>query len=182
MNDKLTEEMAYHILANLGVLPSKFVDIDQTKSVIDKSFLLSDKITFQSEDQVYKKNIYGCQINISDSKDFKILLADCTQEKNVPEYCLISQLKDSPAFGVYIIFNRLVDDPPESESMIAVNVDKKHWIPCTIYLQATFLAGMEQLKDLGFGWKKCNNYQDLYVQLLSFIKFHNSYFEASDEG
>jgi hypothetical protein len=100
----------------------------------------------------------------------------------VPEYCLVIQLKDAPIFGIYLIFNQLVEDPPEAEPMIAVNVDKQHWVPCTTYLEATFLAGMEQLRDLGFGWIQCKSYQDLYSQLLSFIKFHNNYFGATDEG
>lgn len=183
MNSKLTEQIAYHVFANLGVLPSSFINPEQTKSVIDKQFLLPDKITFVTEEgDVLRKNVYGCQISVTDTKEFKMLLADCTQEKNVPEYCLLIQLKDAPAFGVYLVFNQLVDDPPEPEALIAVNTDKKNWIPCTTYLEATFLAGMEQLKDLGFGWSKCNSYQDLHAQLLSFIKFHNNYFGVTDEG
>jgi len=183
MNQKLTEQIAHHVLSNLGVLPSNFVDQQQTKSVIDKQWLLSEKITFESETgEIVRKNVYGCQVSVTDNKEFKLLLADCTQEKNVPEYCLLIQLKDAPAFAVYLIFNQLVDDPPEPEAMIAVNADKKHWIPCTTYLQATFLAGMEQLRDIGFGWTKCRDYQELYTQLLSFIKFHDNYFGVTDEG
>jgi hypothetical protein len=183
MNQKLTEQIALHVLSNLGVLPSAFVDLEQTKSVIDKQYLLLEKLTFEAEDgHSIRKNIYGCQVVVAGNKEFKLLLADCTQEKDVPEYCLLIQLKDAPTFGVYLIFNQLVDDPPEAEAMIAVNSDKKHWIPCTTYLQATFLAGMEQLRDIGFGWTKCNNYQELYAQLLTFIKFHDNFFGVTDEG
>lgn len=183
MNQKLTEQIAYHVLSNLGALPSAFVNQEQTKSILDKQFILPEKISFESEDgQVSHKHIYGCQVSVTGAKEFKLLLADCTQEKNVPEYCLVIQLKDAPAFGVYLIFNQLVEDPPEAEAMIAVNSDKKHWIPCTTYLQATFLAGMEQLRDIGFGWNRCNEYKELYSQLLSFIKFHDNYFEVINEG
>ena len=182
MNEKLTEQIAIHILSNFGVLPSEFVDLELTKSIIDKQYLLLEKLKFESEDgETIRKNVYGCQVSVGD-KEFKLLLADCTQEKNVPEYCLLIQLKDAPAFAVYLIFNQLVEDPPLSEAMIAVNTDKKHWIPCTTYLQATFLAGMEQLRDVGFGWAKCSNYQELYAQLLTFIKFHDNYFEVTNEG
>lgn len=182
MNQKLTEQIAIHVLSNLGVLPSSFVNIDQTKSIIDKQNLLPEKLTFEVEGgQAIRKNVYGCQVSVAD-KEFKLLLADCTQEKNVPEYCLVIQLKDAPVFSVYLIFNQLVEDQIEPEAMIAVNTDKKHWVPCTTYLQATFLAGMEQLRDIGFGWTKCSNYQELYAQLLTFIKFHDNYFGAEDEG
>jgi hypothetical protein len=183
MNQKLTEEIAYHVLSNLGVLPSDFVNFDKTKSVMDKQFLLPEKITFQTaEGNIIHNNVYGCQITITPAKDFKLLLADLTQEKNVPEYCLFIQLKDSPAFAVYLIFNRLVEDPPDSEALIGVSADKKFWMPCTVYLQATFLAGIEQLRDLGYGWSKCDSYKIQYEQMLSFIKFHDSYFGGNDEG
>lgn len=184
MNEKLTEQIAYHVLANLGVLPSTFTNIDETKKVTDKQFMLPEKISFETEEgALLQKSIFGCQISVTDQKEFKMLLADCTQEKDVPEYALVIQLKDAPAFGVYLIFNQLVEDPPEAEAMIAVNTDKKHWIPCTTYLQATFLAGMEQLRDLAFGWGKCKEYKELHGQLLSFIKFHDNYFEVNtDEG
>jgi hypothetical protein len=184
MNEKLTEHIAYHVLANLGVLPSTFTNIDETKRVNDKQFMLAEKISFETEEgQLLHKNIFGCQVLVADKKEFKMLLADCTQEKDVPEFALIAQLKDAPAFCVYLVFNQLVEDPPEAEAMIAVNPDKKHWIPCTTYLQATFLAGMEQLRDLAFGWSKCKDYKELHTQLLSFIKFHDNYFEVNtDEG
>ena len=182
MNTKLTEQIACHILANLGVLPSTFVDQDNTRSVIDKQFLIQEKVSFEIDGEIVKKNIYACTKTITDSKEFRMLLADCTKEKDLPEYCLLIQLKDAPFFGVYLIFNQLVLDPPDSEVLIAVNSDKKNWMPCSTYLQATFLAGMEQLRDLGFGWTKCSSYKDMYEQLISFIKFHDNYFGGDDEG
>ena len=186
MNQKLVEEICRHILSNLGVITSDFIDQKQTKSIIDnKLFILPETLTFETVDgKTFTNHIYGCQISVSDSKEFKILFADCSQEEDVPEYCLITQLKDSPTFGIYLIDNlscsAFVD--LNTEALIAVNVDEKHWMPCSTYLQATFLAGMEQLKDLGFGWSQCSSYQNLYDQLLSFVKFHNSLFGETDEG
>lgn len=182
MNQKLTEEIVYHVLANLGALPSSFVNQDTTKSVIDKQFLLPEKLTFETEDgQTTHKNVYGCQIQVG-GKDLKLLLADCGQDKTFPEMCLLTQLKDAPAFGIFLVYSNLDFQQFDSEAMVAVNVDAKHWIPCSTYLQATYLAGMEQLRDLGFGWTKCTNYQSQYAQLLSFIKFHNNYYGVQDEG
>jgi hypothetical protein len=184
MNEKLTEEIAHHILANLGALPSDFVNIEQTRLILDKQFILPEKASFETEDgRLLQKNIYGCQISVTDKKEFKILLADCSQEKNVPEFALVLQLKDAPMFGIYLIYNRLVEDPPQAEAMIAVNTDGKYWIPCNTYLQATFLAGMEQLRDISVGWSKLKDYKPHHSQLLSFIKFHDNFFEVStDEG
>lgn len=181
MNDALTEEITYHILANLGVLPSTFVNLEKTRSLIDQQFLLPNKVSFEFDSETKKQNVYGCQISITDGKEFKILLADCSQEKEVPEYALLVQLKDAPAFGIYLSFNRLVNDPPEAEPMIAVMSDK-NWLPCTVYLQATFLAGMEQLRDLCVRWSKVKDYDTQYQNLLDFISFHSNYYGSYDEG
>ena len=181
MNQLLTEQIAYHVLASLGVLPAPFINKDSIKSLLDKDFLLPEKISFDLNGETVRKNIYGCQVTISDGKEFKMLVADCTQDKEFPEYCLITQLKDAPAYGVYLVFTMLTNEPPDPEVLIAVSVDRQHWMPCSTYLQATFLAGMEQIKDIPVGWVKCHHYQEQYHQLLTFIKFHHSYYEVPDE-
>jgi hypothetical protein len=183
MNIKLTEQIAYHVLSNLGVLPSNFVNRESTRSIVDKDFLLSEKITFNTEGgAVLRKNIYGCQVTVADSKELKILVANCTEDETLPEFCALVQLKDSPAFAIYLMFTHLSKEALDPEPLIAVSTDKKNWMPCSTYLQATFLAGMEQIRDLGFGWSKCTDYQDQYQQLLLFIKFHHSFYGVADEG
>lgn len=183
MNRHLTEQIAYHVLANLGVLPADFVDQNVTKPIMDKQFLLPEKVSFESEDgTTLRKNIYGCQINIADAKELKMMLVDCTEEKNLPEFCLLVQLKDSPLFGLYLIFTGLSNEPIDAEALIAVSTDKTHWMPCSTYLEATFLAGMEQIRDLGFGWTKISDYSDMHKQALSFIKFHHGFCGEVNEG
>jgi hypothetical protein len=183
MNQKLAEQIAYHVLSNLGVLPATFIKQDNLQSLVDKKFLLPEKVSFETEDgELIRKNVYGCQISVTDTKEFKMLLADCTQDEDLPEYCLLVQLKDSPVFALYLVFGQLVTDPPDSEVLIAVTPDNKNWMPCSTYLQATFLAGMEQIRDLGFNWSKCLSYQDQYQQLVSFIKFHSKFYGVDDEG
>lgn len=181
MNSKLTEQIVFHILANLGVLPSDFVNQDVTKSLLDKSHVLSEKVSFEIDNKVIRNNIYGCQVMVADSKELRLLLADCTQEKDFLEYALLVQLKDAPAFGVYMVYTKKAEEKVDPEVMIAVSTDKDNWMPCSTYLQATFLAGMEQIRDLGFGWTKAQNYSELHKQLLSFIKFHQNIYWEDDE-
>lgn len=181
MNYKLTEQIVFHIFAHLGIVPASFVNRELTKSIIDKQYLLSEKITLESDGEIVHKNIYGCQAIVADSKEIKMLLADCTETEGWPEYCLLIQLKNAPAFGAYLIYTGS-DDDIDSESLIAVSPDKEHWMPCSTYLQATFLAGMEQVRDSSFAWSKCKDYQEQYKQLLAFIKFHHGFYGVSDEG
>lgn len=183
MNRHLTEKIAHHILANLGVLPSDFVNQETTKPVNDKQFLLPEKVSFESESgTTLRKNIYGCQVAVADSKELKIMLIDCTEEKDLPEFCLLVQLKDAPLFGMYLIYTGLSSEPIDPEPLIAVSTDKAHWMPCSTYLEATFLAGMEQIRDLGFGWTKISDYSDMHKMALSFIKFHHGFYGEMDEG
>lgn len=182
MNPKLTEQIAFHIFANLGVLHADFINHELSKSIIDKTYMLQEKVSFEIEGKVIRNNIYGCQVTVADGKELRLMLADCTQETDFPEYALMVQLKDSPAFGVYMIYTKKVDEKVDPETLIAVSTDKGIWMPCSTYLQATFLAGMEQIRDLGFGWTKVTNYADLHKQLLSFIKFHQNIYWEDNEG
>lgn len=179
MNRDLTEQIAYHIFASLGVLPASFINSDNLKSLNDNQFIIKEKFVFEGEN--ISHNIYVCEIKTTDSIELKIMLGDCTQDEKVPEFCLLVHLKDSPAYGLYLVFNKLSDDPPEAEAMIAVNMDKG-WMLCDTYLQATFLAGMERIKDLGRNWTKCLDYKDQHKLLISFIKFHDDFFGEINEG
>jgi hypothetical protein len=178
MNEQLTEQIARHILASLGVLPVSFIDYDTSRSLNTKDFLLQQRLLFKNEkQQVVKNAIYGCQMIVG-QKQFKIVLGDCSQEEGVPEFCLIAQLTGLPAYGLYMICDPSLD----SEAIIAASVNDKDWMPCSTFLQATFLAAMEQLKDTGLGWVKCTDYQKHYQMLLSLIQFHTAYYEVKNEG
>lgn len=178
MNKVLMEQITRHILASLGVIPSSFIDYNKSRALVTKEFLLDQKLVFKNEGGDLVKNpIYGCQVAI-EKKDFKILLGDCSQDKNTPEYCLVTKLTDNPAYGLYLVNEESMD----SEALIAVTINDKDWMPCTTFLQATFLAAMEQLKDIGMGWNKCTNYQSHYNMLLSMINFHTAYSGDGNEG
>lgn len=182
MNKTLMENIVRHVFANLAVIPSNFVNLDRTKFLMDKDFLLHDKISFVTDNEgVIHNKLWGCQIS-AEQQEIKILLGDCSQEKDIPEYALLVQLKNAPAYGVYLVYNDLVPDKADSEPLIACSLDGKEWLECQTYLQATFLAGMEQIRDIGLSWNKCTNYKIQFESLLSFIKFHNTTYEAKYEG
>lgn len=170
MNDDLKNQIIKHIFANFGVIESKYIDLQNSKSLLDNDFLLKEKIKFE----ISENKIWGCQFSIT-PQSIKVLLGDCSLSDEQKEYCLIIQLEGAPIYGLYLsIYN---------ESLFACSLkDSNEWMICNTYLQATFLAGMEQVKDAGLSLNKCENYQDLYKSLLSFIKFYSSVFEGEDEG
>jgi len=50
MNYVLMEEIVKHVLANLAIMPSDFVNLERTKSLTSKDFLLKEKLNFETED------------------------------------------------------------------------------------------------------------------------------------
>jgi hypothetical protein len=177
MNQVLMESIVQHIFANLGLIAAPFIDSKYTQSLITKDFKLNDKkLIFHGEEGEIHRSVYGCQVSLAD-KTFRIMVGDCSQDQNTPEYCIVIQLTGMPAYGMYMV----CDPKAENEALIAVTINNKDWMPCSTFLQATVLAAMEQLRDIGMGWVKCTNYQQHYDTLISMIKFHTNYYEEVDE-
>jgi len=179
MNSRLLEQIVRNVFENFRIIPSEFVDTDRTKSLMDNEFLLKEVLSFEMDGVNRSNKIWGCQIFHGES-EFKILLGDCSQEDDIPEYCLIIQLKGAPAYGMYLVYNDVVNSNISSDPMIAVSLDQSNWLICNTYLQATFLAGMENLKELGLPWKKCQHYSVQIEMMKSFIKLHESYYNGDE--
>lgn len=175
MNKILTAEIIKHIFSGLAIIESSFVNMNKTKSLMSKDFLLKETLSFEEDNMIISNNIWGCQLLI-DKKEIKMLLGNCSQDKNYPEYCLLVQLKDSPSYALYFI----EEDP--LQSLIACSVDGNKWMQCSTYLQATFLAGMENVKDIALSWDRCTNYNSQYQSLQSFIKYYNLVYEVENAG
>lgn len=189
MNRVLLSEIVKHIYSNFGLLGSKYVDIQRTQSLNSKEFLLPEKMSFRDgEGKTVQNKIWGCQISV-DQSEIKIMAADCGIDPEIPEYCVLVQLKNSPAYCMYFVYSDHlpVEDQVDEEALLAVNINDKEWMECGTYLQGTFLAGVEQIRDVGMTWNKCSNYQDQIETMKSFMKFHtymysNAWDEAVDEG
>jgi hypothetical protein len=182
MNRVLMESIVRHIFSNFAIIPSSFVNLNKTKTLKSKEFLLPEKISFATETSTIIENrVWGCQISV-DQQDIKILLADCSQEENIPEYSILVSLKNAPSYGVYLVYNDMAPNQVNSEPLIGCSLNGKEWIECSTFLQATFLAGMEQIRDVGLAWDKCTSYKDQFNALISFTKFHATVYEDQYEG
>jgi|SRR5579859_491874 len=174
MNLSLLKEIILHIYSNFKIFPSDYIS-DSTKSLVDDLFLLSEKINIEYDHVSYSGKIYGCQISIMQNM-VKILLGECTIDKKYPEFAMIIKPKEDLFYALYIRANE--KDPHDSQPMLATSLDGKTWMKCSTYLQGTFLAAMEQLKDTHFSYNKCSEYQDLYKSLLVFLQFYDQcYYE-----
>lgn len=178
MNAHLRKEIVKHVFANLGIISSDFVSRKLSKSLMDDEFLLRTTLIFEDENGgAIRNKVWGCQIS-ADVQEIKILLGACSEYKDIAEFAVIVQLKNAPAYGVYLVCNDKVD----SEALISCTINQKDWMECGTYLQATFLAGMEQIRDIGLSWNKCTDYESQYQLMLSFIKYHRSVYGDNNEG
>ena len=175
MNIILTEYIIKHILCGFKVIDSLFID-NRSKSLLDNNFLLKEKLLFTIDENLLKNNIWGCLFRIEDN-NIKIILGDVSRDSTIKEYCLIIHLHNSPIYGLYII-----NDNKDTQALIAHSQNGDEWSVCNMYLQATFLAGMEYIKDYLILPEKCFEYALEYKAMLSFINFHSKIFEDNDEG
>jgi len=171
MNISLTEEIIKHILSNLSIHDN--LSLSSLKNDI---YLLPLKLKFQLEDNKnIENNIWGCQINIGNQL-LKIILGDTSSESDFSEYCLIVHLEGSPYYGLYLSF-----DVNQSQAMIACSINGTDWMLCDIYLQATFLAAMEKLKEKFLSQSQCTSFKNEHQAMLNFIKYHTSMHEEDYE-
>ena len=174
MNIKLLDQIVRNVFSNLLIIKSDFINIETSKALNSKDFLLREKIDFDTDEGVISNKIWGCQISTGD-QEIKLLLGDCSQD-DVAEYCLIVQLKNTPTYGVYLIDTES-SSKNTGDALIACNLNENNWMICNTYLQATFLAGMEQIKELSFSWNKCFDYSNGIDKMKSFIKYHQENYQ-----
>lgn len=160
--NSLTQEIVKHIFTKLGV----GTDLHKAyTSIIDSNFLLDRKLCLvNDEDEEINNSMWSCKLTVED-KDFRLFLADCST-LNDKEYALIVSLQGSPEYGCYFS----ITDPESSSIECLLN---GFWTPATVYMQAAFLTGMEQIKDLSMPWQFNDKTDDLYEKLVDFIKHHD---------
>jgi|SRR5208283_2800769 hypothetical protein len=171
MNKTLLKEIISHVLANFVVIPSDFIDPKLTGSLLDRAYILPEKFCFEADDITYENEVWGCQLSALQN-EVKVLatkvIAPCETE-----FVMVVQSKDAPVYGLNLCYNAEAG-AEVNDFTLAVSLDGKDWMECATFLQATFLAAMEQVKDLGSMWQKCSEYKSLYDSLISFVKYHDS--------
>lgn len=157
---KLTNEILLHVFNGLGI--TKSVDV----SLISDSFLLPKQIKFKvlDEDLIVVK-LWGAQITIDKSR-LRLLCGDFSMDTK--ELALVIKLDNCPSYGCYLSFQDIKD------SFIVFSLKDNEWLMANTYVQATFLAGMEQLRDIGTVWNTLSKYDDLVENIKSLVEYHDT--------
>lgn len=175
MNKELTNQIIRHIYQNLGI---KTTNQSKNKfSILNQNFLLKKKIKFEGIDQ----NIWGIQFEIEKGAYLQVAAADCSQN-NFPEYAIMVALQDTPSYACYLAYQELA--PPDLEidrPMIACQVKDDIWTEASMYMQSSFLCGMEKIRDIPAPFSKLKQ-ESIADKLTSFVEFYQDKMEQENEG
>lgn len=170
MSQELTDAIVKHILFNLGATTEVF----ERNSITNTRFLTDHQIEFDDEQGITEPAyIWACETTINHSK-FRMMcvIFDCQHTKDADkEVAVLVKLPDCPTYGIMASNSSGYID----EAFIACEIKDKMWVKTTSYIQATFLAGMEQLKELSAAYEKCEKTDDLFLLLKEFIAYRTSF-------
>lgn len=159
MNKDLTNQIVKHIFSNLGILE------ERVATLISDDFLTDLKIEYENiNEKLSTANIWATE---AIANGVKIQLMASAFHMDNDEFAIVIEIENCPTYGCYL------ENCKNMNSLIAFSVKNNAWIPTDIFTQATFLAGMEQLKDLTAEFSVCKNTKSLYEKLISFVNFRD---------
>lgn len=157
---KLTHEIITHILYDFGIFSNAL-------SIKNEEFKTSSKIKFEDNGALTERYIYSIKSSI-ENRQLKVYFIDASS-KISEEYSMLIEIDNLPIYGLYFY-----EDDEGVRSIISTSLDKKSWFNCSVFLQATFLAGMEQLKELKFPWEKNELSEQEKDMVFSFMEHFNA--------
>jgi hypothetical protein len=162
MNTELTKQIVKHVYTNLGIISSSSSYSSKYYSLFDDKFLLPDTI-YLTDDKgnIQIENKLWCSQLSYEDKTITILVANCGIEED--EYCLLVALDNVVSYGCYLSYDNL-------EAIIGVFINS-HWEAASTFLQANFLAGMEQLRHISGEWVPCKEFSEFKKNIISFIEY-----------
>lgn len=148
-NQALTNEIVKHIFNDLGIYATRRI------SMHNDEFLTRHTLSFVDEKGLKQAvPIWGCQASINGTKFVMI----STEFVNDREAVVLVQLEKCPLYGAYL----------KDECSIGVMI-KDRWMNANIFLQASFLAGMEQMRDIATPFQGISNASELVKHMKAFI-------------
>jgi hypothetical protein len=157
----LTDVIVEYIFTNLGMM-------DQRKnSLISSKLLIDQKITFEDEQQY---DIYACETIISQAKIMMVGTFITNEEDNTKDMVAIIKIENCPTYGCYATLDKTI----VNNGLIAFTLKENTWVKANVFMQATFLAGMEQLRDVANPFDVCQITKDIYQDLVSFLTYQDT--------
>lgn len=106
---------------------------------------------------------------------FQALLCEVSDTEDLQEFIFLSKLEGSPTYASYLGRD---EEDDITQSALSYSTQDGVWLPTNVYLQATYLAGMESLKDVLVEWHVNPNPTYLVSNLKS---FYDSIMESEED-
>jgi hypothetical protein len=148
-NVVLTNEIVKHVFANLGISE------ERRGSVIHDVFRSNKTLSFTDDNGKQTVSVFGCKVNV-EGKRFQIVAVKLSET----ESAFVSRLEGCPVYGCYF----------GDECLVGV-LAKDRWIEGSMFIQASFLAGMEQLREVGTIFTRMNDVSEMFEMLKTFLVF-----------
>jgi len=151
--DHLSNEIIRYVFDNFGIYNSK------VHSIQSDVFLTNERLSFKDDnDKLVECPIWACEAPIYNSK-FQIISCRFDSDK---EAALLVRLEGCPIYGCYLA----------EQGFIACQAKDK-WLPANMFITASFLAGVEQLREIGAPFEKIEDVNELVKLLKGFISFYD---------
>lgn len=157
---KLTDHIVEHIFTNLGMINVK------QNSIFLPELIIEPKITFEENGKEQHHDVFVCEGAINQAKMI-IAAAKIENEDHTQELLAVISLENSPTYGCRLSLN----EKSINDGVIVFQIKDKTWLEANIFIQASFLAGMEQLRDLSATFTICSQTESIYQHLLTLIKY-----------
>lgn len=150
---KLTNAIVEHILTNLGCFDQR------TNSLFSLALKTDLQLTYEDDGAQTQYDIYACETLLS---HMPITIVGASLSSKEPDIAVVVHIKDCPNYGCY--WN-------DSAGLIAYTLKENTWIEANTHIQASFLLGMEQLRDMVQPFVACKSPQTIHQSLISFLKY-----------
>ena len=157
-NQILLNHILEHIYNNLGVLKS------QPVSIVSPDFQLSDTLCFVDDEEIDHFAPMWAAKTFIQQGSIQILAADMSIDEE-KEYSVLVELEKCPTYASYVCLDKTKQIYDSKLFILMAN----KWMSANTYLQATFLAGMEQMREAATVWQ-ANPKTDLPIKLRSFLR------------
>jgi hypothetical protein len=161
----LDRELVRMIMGSLGIVPPpNFGKVGITTD----EFLLEDTLSLDFEDNQgkLKKQKFGIWSGKASygGQDIRVLFTDiCDNETNYNEFILVYNVNNSSNHMLRHIYH-------DDDDVLFLTKSNKSWVKLGMYHKLITCAGFYNMANIGIRWSKCEDYNDLYEDLVSGIE------------
>lgn len=134
----------------------------QSRLIMNADTLIPQTLRVEVDGTPTKKSCWCAELAVATST-FRAIVVDLT-DGEIREFAVVFRFGENPAYGM-----RISSDPLDEGSYLFKSENGK-WTAVPTLLQATSLVAIEKLSEVSMTWKKPASYEDMFDNLVSFLR------------